>query len=101
MPARLACTSTNQLSEGAIVNKAINRVLGVATLALGLALAGSALAEPKPRAPAAQQAEQAVAQETVNINTADAATLARVLQGLLVLFMLLAEGLRQKVMKKS
>jgi len=50
----------------------------VVILSLGLALAGAALAETKARAPA----EQATAAETVNVNKADAETLARVLQGI-------------------
>jgi competence ComEA-like helix-hairpin-helix protein len=73
----------NQLSEGVNVNKAINKAFSVAVLSLGLALAGSALADTKARAPAKAPVEAAAtAQETVNINTADAATLARVLQGI-------------------
>lgn len=66
------------------MNKAINRMIGVAALSIGLALAGSALAEAPTRAPApqTQATASAPAQETVNINTADAATLARVLQGI-------------------
>jgi competence protein ComEA len=66
------------------VNKALNRTLGIAALALGLACGGAAMAETKARAPAPKPAAEAsaAAQETVNINTADAATLARVLQGI-------------------
>jgi len=50
----------------------------VVILSLGLALAGAALAEGKAREPAGQ----ASAEETVNVNKADAETLARVLQGI-------------------
>lgn len=55
----------------------------IALLWLGLALAGGALAEGKT-APAAKAPAAAVAAapETVNVNTADAETLARVLQGI-------------------
>ena len=52
----------------------------VALFALGLALGGGALAEGKAAPPPAANA--AAQQETVNINTADAETLARVLQGI-------------------
>jgi len=59
-------------------------MIGIAALSVGLTLAGTALAEAPARAPATQPqaAVSAPAQETVNINTADAATLARVLQGI-------------------
>ncbi len=65
------------------MNKAIHKAFKVAVLSLGLALAGSALAETKARAPAEPaRAAQAAAQQTVNVNTADAATIAQVLQGI-------------------
>ena len=55
----------------------------VAILWIGLALAGAALAEAKPaREPVARTEAQTEAQETVNINKADAETIARVLQGI-------------------
>ena len=67
------------------MNKAIHKAFQVAVLSLGLALAGSALAETKARAPAEPArapAAEAAAQQTVNVNTADAATIAQVLQGI-------------------
>jgi competence protein ComEA len=55
----------------------------IALLWLGLALAGGAFAEGKtPTTAKAPAAQVAAAQETVNVNTADAETLARVLQGI-------------------
>jgi competence ComEA-like helix-hairpin-helix protein len=71
------------------VNKGIHRLLALSALSFGLALGGSVLAESRPAAPAraptataSAPAPAAAATDTVNINTADAATLARVLDGI-------------------
>ena len=70
------------------MNKGIHRLLALSAFSLGLALGGSVLAESAPatkaRAPAAAASAPAQAETAgkVNINTADAATLASVLDGI-------------------
>ena len=67
-------------SRSGVVTNGTPRVVRAAMLSLCLAMASTAMAEPAKGTPA-PIVESVMAGETVNINTADAASLARVLKG--------------------